>query len=265
MTPSSPSPFGDAILLRQTNTLSTELPLRQIEEVTRALRGALLHHASDPAPAILSGHFPDGRPLDRTHVAFVGLPGSSQANRLGDVALLLPREIAPADRQAISRAIARWELDGFQLRLGRLGALQLERAGQMPDQTADWRAASRRWASITAIALDENPGRLDATDAAAAAAAEQRAGEIIARACERIDLPRPEWVRISRRSAHRAAPLASEFMPYPRHGRGLRRVCVHAELKFAEAIEGPLLLGAGRYFGIGLCLPVADRSAGVEG
>jgi len=36
-------------------------------------------------------------------------------------------------------------------------------------------------------------------------------------------------------------------------------VRVHADIQFAAPVRGPLLLGAGRYFGLGLCLPVEDR------
>ncbi len=47
-------------------------------------------------------------------------------------------------------------------------------------------------------------------------------------------------------------------MPFPRKPAGagsdkFARVCVHAEVEFAEPVEGPVLLGAGRYFGVGLC------------
>jgi len=53
-------------------------------------------------------------------------------------------------------------------------------------------------------------------------------------------------------------------MPYPRKGYGckLKRVCVHVELRFDEPVTGPVLLGVGRYFGVGLCAP---RSFLVEG
>jgi CRISPR-associated protein Csb2 len=47
-------------------------------------------------------------------------------------------------------------------------------------------------------------------------------------------------------------------MPFPRKPGGsgsdkFTRVCVHAVLEFEERVEGPVLLGAGRYFGLGVC------------
>jgi CRISPR-associated protein Csb2 len=38
-------------------------------------------------------------------------------------------------------------------------------------------------------------------------------------------------------------------------GTGTPRACVHAQIEFAEPVRGPVLVGAGRYLGYGLCLP----------
>jgi CRISPR-associated protein Csb2 len=146
--------------------------------------------------------------------------------------------------------------------LGRLGVMQLERvecrdAGSALDP-ATWCRPSRRWASVTPVALDRNPGDLTAWDPRLAAQAARRAEEIVARACEHVGLPRPARVRVMRRSLFGAAPPAPSFMPYPRKGHGFKRVCVHVELRFEEAVAGPVLLGVGRYFGVGLCLCLSD-------
>jgi CRISPR-associated protein Csb2 len=68
----------------------------------------------------------------------------------------------------------------------------------------------------------------------------------------------PSGVWVHPRSLLAGAPAARRFMPYPANGTGLRRVCVHAELHFHAAVRGPLILGAGRYFGLGLCVPVRE-------
>jgi CRISPR-associated protein Csb2 len=69
-------------------------------------------------------------------------------------------------------------------------------------------------------------------------------------------------VRLLHTPAFAGVPSAATFAPYPRHGHGLRRVCVHAALHFADPVTGPLLLGAGRYFGIGLCRPREREAVG---
>jgi len=260
------SVFGEWVVLRSVSLEGgrpPDPPLTATEEVTRALRGALLRHAIDPPPAALSGHTPDGRRLTRPHAAFLALPGRAQAANdasVSGVAIALPRDIAPREREAVFQAVARWDQRGLRLVLGRLGAMQLARiAGSAADEaldTATWLGPARRWASVTPIALHRNPGKLTSPDPAVAARAARRAEEIICDACAHVGLPTPARVRIMRRPRFPGIPSAPEFMPYPRKPAGggrFQRVCVHVDLEFADAVEGPVLLGAGRYFGVGLC------------
>jgi len=240
--------------------------LTSAEEIARALRGALLRHAIDPPPAALSGHTRDGRRLERPHAAFLALPEPGVrrggGSRVAGIAIVLPRAIDSEERQAILLAAARWEQSGLRLVLGRLGAMQLARAETPPAgdffDTAAYIGPARRWASLTPIALHRNPGKLTSANPAIAARAVRRAEEIVSDACEHTGLPRPANVCVMRRSTLAGIPSAPEFMPFPRKPMGpaserFQRVCVHAELEFAEPVEGPVLLGAGRYFGVGVC------------
>lgn len=262
------SVFGEWLVLREVAPEGGRrlgLKLTRTEDVTRALRGALLHHADDPPPAVLSGHTPDGKPLEHPHVAFLPLADLGSRYATGSLlgaAILLPRDIDPGERRAVLRALGRWEQAGLRLTLGRAGALHLERVVDADPrktlQPETWTRPSRRWATATPVALDENPGDLASRDPQEAARAAERAEEIVERACERIGLPRPLWVQVMRRSLFDAAPKAAAFMPYPSKGGGFERVCVHAELRFAEPVAGPVVLGAGRYFGMGLSRPRSE-------
>lgn len=258
--------FGEWLVLREVrgeDGRRSGFRLQRTEDITRAIRGALLRYADDPVPAILSGHSTDGHPLERPHVAFLALADVGSRYASGTVlgaAIVMPKEIEPDERRAVLRALARWEEAGLRLQLGRLGTLQLERVvDDEPRRTLDpawWTRRSRRWASVTPVALDRNPGNLLSRDPQELTAVVARTEDIVATACEHIGLPRPKWVEVVRRSLFDAAPAARHYMPFPRKaasGRGLRRVCVHVELCFEEPVDGPVLLGAGRYFGIGLC------------
>lgn len=155
--PPSPTPslFGEWWVLRVAAIEGQRraLSLACAEDVTRALRGALLRHAVDPPPAVLSGHTPDGRPLERPHTAFLVLP--DERGGVAGAAIVLPRDITPDDYQAVLLAAARWERSGARLWLGRLGAIQLERAEEDGElDPARWTGPARRWASVTPIALD---------------------------------------------------------------------------------------------------------------
>lgn len=271
------SVFGEVLVLRRVaESGGSILPISRAEDVSRALRGALLRFATDPPSAMLSGHEADGRPLDRPHTAFLALPAGEPARSSACVygaAIVFPREITEEDRQAISLAAARWESSGARLVLGRLGEMRLARAEDGHDDTrttlsvlsptVDPRETvpvasraltgpSRHWASLTPIALHRNPGNLMAREPATAARAAHAAERAIADACGHVSLPRPIHVRVARQASFPGIPAAPAFMPYPRHGSGFKRVCVHAELEFEEPVLGPVMLGVGRYFGVGL-------------
>lgn len=260
------SVFGEWIVLREIagdNGRRIGLKLSKTEDITRALRGALLSHAGDNIPAILSGHDESGRPLERPHVAYIPLADIGSPYASGSVlgvAILLPRVIESEERRALLRAIGRFEESGLRLTLGRAGVLELERLIDAdPRRTLDpnwWTRPARRWGSVTPVALDRNPGNLYSSDPKELAAAASNAEETVMRACERVGLPAPRWVEIVRRSLFDAAPAARNYMPFPRksaNGKGLSRVCVHIEMCFEEPVAGPVLIGAGRYFGMGLC------------
>jgi CRISPR-associated protein Csb2 len=260
--PPARSVFGEILALRLLDDAGGRAPalsLAHTEAVTRALRGALLHFAADPPPAVLSGHAPDGRRLERPHAAFLALPCTGPQTPQGSIsglAIALPRDLSEPDRQAILLAAARWEASGARLWLGRLGALWLGRATDEEAGALGLGALtgpSRHWASLTPVALQRNPGDLAARDPAAAARARRDAERTIADACEHVGLPRPAEVRGMGQSSFTGIPPASAFAPYPRCGSGFKRVCVHVEMRFEEEVTGPVLIGAGRYFGVGTC------------
>jgi len=84
----------------------------------------------------------------------------------------------------------------------------------------------------------------------------------MATACERIGLPVPTRIEILGRSLFAGAPEARRFMPYPAQEGATRRVCVHVEILFDRPVEGPILLGAGRFQGLGLLRPMDYSIAG---
>src|SRR5690606_296238 len=106
-----PSVFGeDWIVLRQVDgpRLSSTLAV----EVAEAVRGALLAHADDPPPEMLSGHQENGQPSEIPQVAAVPLPFVGAPHATGvilGVAVVMPRYIEPGERRAVVRAVGKWE------------------------------------------------------------------------------------------------------------------------------------------------------------
>lgn len=247
----------------------------------RAMRGALLKHSESPAPELLSGHAENGGPSETPHVAIVPLPFVGHPHATGELlglALIFPRAADEAQRRAVLRAIGLWEeerrrqLDDelvdtppLELTLGHAGVVTMERVewGLAPLKTlrsSTWCHPSRSWVTATPIALDRNPGNLFARDPEKVAAAYEEAERSIAAACERIGLPAPSYVQI-----HPSVPLvgstkARAYPPFPDDPSKNQRVKVHARIEFPVRVRGPLLLGAGRYYGLGLCWPLSTEA-----
>lgn len=267
------------------------LPISSAVGLARMLRSALLSHcgaAVDPIPEVLSGHTADRGPSPRPHLAVVPLPNVGNRHAQGQllgVALVLPRGATEEERRALRRAVAAWVrhaqaeaeqrgtptggADGalplLPLKLGGTGLLRLqvqeERSPLRGLQAETWARAALRWGTATPIALDRNPGELWSGTAAQRTAAHQRARQGIEAACARIGLPAPLRIELQRGPVLAGSAPVAAFPAYPPGQKGPRRVLVHARLTFAAPVQGPMLLGAGRHFGLGLLrpLPAAEQ------
>jgi CRISPR-associated protein Csb2 len=82
----------------------------------------------------------------------------------------------------------------------------------------------------------------------------------IAQSCERQGLPKPELVDVDKTSWHRGAPRSRpgpSGMPWLTGKEGTApRQQVHVLIQFPCDVQGPLLLGAGRFRGYGFCKPL---------
>jgi CRISPR-associated protein Csb2 len=234
----------------------------------RVMRATLIQAADGNARAMpwISGHEAVGTPLQRPHVAVLPLAhvGHEHADgHLLGMAIALPRDMAPEDEQSVHEVIAKAadpETGEIGLKAGPLGAMLLaedgrtERTRPMALRSCTWTGPARLWGTVTPIALDRLPPRRHEDDEAWVA------GEI-AVACERQGLPPLSDISVLPVSAHAGAPACRAFPPLLRKPDGANRWHVHAVLRFAQPFEGPLVLGAGRYRGYGLCKPLASDAA----
>lgn len=83
---------------------------------------------------------------------------------------------------------------------------------------------------------------------------------MVADGFERIGLPAPREVIVTTMSAHQGAPPANAF-PRLQRKDGSERRHAHAIVMFAEPVQGPVLVGAGRYRGYGVLRPVGGKSS----
>lgn len=238
---------------------------RLASALTYALRGALVRYTPQQ-DAVLHGHEPDGTPTRDPHVAFVALPDVGHGHARGEIlglAVLFPTDLdwrSPRARLVL-RAIGAWEdhSAGTRDEGEANGSLFLSggrryrcvRTSESPLRTLQrttWERAATRWVSATPLAL---PWR--------ARTAEQRANEWslaegwVADSCEHVGLPRPRSVDVSLNPLLAGTAPAGRY-PAFRQGSTARRL-VHARVEFDEPVAGPLVIGSGRYLGLGLMRP----------
>ncbi|MGH3831519.1 MAG: type I-G CRISPR-associated protein Csb2 [Pseudonocardiaceae bacterium] len=246
-------------------------------ELTRAVRDALVEHEPPTAVGLISGRFPDNQP--HPHVAVVPLPdvGHPWADgTVRGVALVLPRD---GPREHLEGALRNWQASGLEVWLENreapvtFGSARIVPAEQgwsefpRPLRRATWCRPSRQWVSVTPVALDRfvrslhHPTRHDVSD--------EHAREIVRQSCVHTDLPEPVDVVISpvgmvaavARAATGGPQRSRAFPRFVAAGSRELKQTVHVALTFAEKVRGPVLLGAGRYLGYGLFLPMPDRGS----
>ena len=246
-----------------------------------ALMEAWTETNGTPAPAWIAGHEPDGTPARETHLAVVPLANvgwEHSDGRLMGLALVPPREEAEvwgrsdpesfARRQAFRRALARLgepDPDGrMVLTLApRQGSgswcwrLSTVASGARSLDPARYLRPSRLWASVTPVVLDRHPK----TDGAERRAEIER---ILRHACTRAGLPEPTHVRADKHAALRGVPSAwpaggaPDWTGWSRKKSFGARPLTHVRLAFEEPVAGPILIGAGRFVGLGLFLPMRE-------
>ena len=284
----------DTDLLVLTQVAGPTLPLISTLAATQALRGTVMRQSGvQPVPHWVSGHQPNGGRSESQsgHLACIPLSfvGHEHADgHLLGVGLAFPRSVDRQDRGRVLGALllqSTGQPRAVELTLGRLGVWTLhksdwsERRGAL--QPAAWTAypgGATTWASVTPVVLDKFP-KADRVNAQGAWRDEVTG--IIAEACKRIGLPEPEWIDIDTTSWHRGspraiakhrrlrgpstpdqrtdAPLGGGFPCYPAKGTRAPRVQVHVCLRFAAPVVGPILIGAGRFLGYGLCKPCKEN------
>ena len=229
--------------------------------LTAALRGLLMRECPvQPPPEWFSGHDARGRASIAPHLALAPLPfvGAEHANgQVMGMALILPRSLMHSDARDVLDPVLHAADSGLprELRLFDGGwfecALEVDTRERPPFnlQPRIWTARSRTWASVTPVVLNRHFKGADRW---------RRTAESVKDACEHIGLPRPGEVLLRPVSLVEGVPHAREFPRLTRKRDGGRQSHTHAVIVFEEPIAGPVLLGAGRFRGYGLCRPI-DR------
>lgn len=229
-------------------------------------------------PAWVCGHAPDGSPTRDPHLAAAPLTFSGYAHADGGLhgLALIPPRGGPDPRldKDFVRAfnVLRQNAERHLVLAGRGLSHPIPLALASDDvrkslKPERYAGASCRWATVTPILLDRH-FKTELGGAGANLAREAEIEALIGDACERIGLPRHSRIAAGKHSAVTGAVSAEPSGRSPSWGRwalpasASARPLRHAVLHFDQPVEGPVLLGAGRFYGLGLCLPLDQERAG---
>jgi CRISPR-associated protein Csb2 len=253
------SVFGPARVLAITNgpQPGITLGLEATIPVMQQLRAALLHCLGKDIPEVLSGHNDRGKPSTHSHLAL--LPLAHVGGQYGDGSVkgfgfMLPRAVDEQVLLRLEEALERLD----RLNLGGLGVLHLEPAPSRDGLAAlNFRQryvgrSAQTWTSVTPVVLDRHPKPGCDIE------------HILNQSCLRIGLPKPELLYVGNHAQVRGAPRADRYQAALKYmvGSGReppsslkKRLWRHVQLRFHEPVTGPVVLGAGRFFGYGLFMP----------
>jgi CRISPR-associated protein Csb2 len=277
--------FSGPLPLTQALRLSTAVRRALIECADRA--GVL------PC-AVITGHDSNDRPTSEPHLAILPLAYTGHRYSSGQIegfAIVLPRNIDRSAQTAVMQTLA--ELEKQSAKGNALIEIALSNAfrwnvrrhqpGERPLALSpstyigyNGGPASAHWTTITPMVFGRFPGRNSQS---------AKTIRAVVAACNDIGLPAPNNIEVSNSSFERAVPLASQFPRMTTRGKivpsthGNRsssrrgstqssqeqrhaspdvplRFQAHLRLSFDEPVAGPVVLGSGRFFGMGLCKPI---------
>lgn len=265
------------IVLREADDADQTFGLESTAAIMHALRGLLMRESKDqPPPSWVSGHEPDGRKLESGHhlalipLSFVGRPWidvERHANgHLMGIGIVLPRSVSLRER---AKALAPILFDNetnqqktLELKMGRAGIWKVVReTDPLPKRmlrTETYTAPSATWSSVTPVLLDRMPKMERVKDPMGW---REEVARIVATSCDHLfshleadKRPVVLSVRTEKtpffHGSLRAMPGQGGF-PQLRKDKHQ----VHVAIEFDRPVQGPMLLGAGRFRGYGLMRP----------
>lgn len=230
------------------------LPLEAAYGLCSLVRKALLDRCADPLPESISGHLPNREPSNQPHMAVIPLADVGHRHADGHImgfAVLFPEHAAAHERKQLEQGLQKLQ----RITLGALGEWQVSlldaeslEAAAKTLQPETYSAAHKHWATVTPVVFGHYPKNRPGKDALA----------IIGQACQDIGLPQPVDVHIVPGSCFNGVPRAKDFRSnadFQRVGHLKEKMLAHITLSFDQAVNGPLILGAGRFLGLGVCRP----------
>jgi CRISPR-associated protein Csb2 len=253
----TPSLFGPMIVLRRDH--GPKASLQSALSITSALRSAVMAYAPQPCPEFLSGHSihsTEENPIrsENQHLAFVPLANVSAPYAKGEilgVAAVMPRSLTTDERAICWDTVEQIK----ELRMPWGNWLVSITDAEEPTKglrQEKWAARGKIWSTVTPFVFDKYPKDPYGAEAE----------ETARTALKRVGLPEPVEIDLHYNPWHTGALKASAYPPAPaRQGKSRRYHC-HVWVRFENVLQGPVIAGAGRFYGYGLFLPLHHSGAG---
>lgn len=245
------SPRAPCLWLRLDRSLSG----RHVLAVTQTLRAALLQEADRVAggpqnvPAVIHGHHPAGtRGVEHCRILALPNVGFQRSDgRIHGACVWFPPGTDPGAVELARTALAAVRrLVGSGVDVG-ISYFDGSRA-PLSSNPARWVGPAKQWVSAFPVVYERRvKGPLQLAD--------------VSRWCTWAGLPEPVSLRVAR------VPLTSGALtlaPTEVLRSGESRPYAHIELEFSNPVVGPVALGWGRHFGLGLMAPIKNRDEGDE-
>lgn len=204
----------------------------------RALRNAVLESLEGAPPPAVAGS------PECHHVAWLPLADVGHMHARGRViglAVALPRDMDSADRVSLLRALGRIQEQGMPLPDGRRVPLTPPDPERLPPvalRPGHWTQPARDWITVTPVIPDRLPRKRN----------QEARAEAVRDSLVRAGFPVPDSVVPSGRPFWQGTPGIGEYS-------SARLPRFHAWVRFPEPVQGPVIAGRMRYFGIGLFRP----------
>jgi CRISPR-associated protein Csb2 len=260
-------PFNSDIIVLRRNHEDGQKPfgLESTLQLTSALRDAAMKAVGQNVPEWLSGHQWDGKPSLKDHAAFFPLPFVGADHGDGQIlglAITVPREIDTLDetKEASFRRVLGplLFLDNGEERTIRLWRnergkpiweCQFRRETRtyppVEMRASTWTGPATEWASVTPVVLHHYPKR----------GRKSEVERILLQAFESARLPRPTELSVQAVSHFAGVGHARSMPEFSDGGEKLCRYQVHIRARFPTPVQGPVLVGRGRFRGYGLLRP----------
>lgn len=257
-------PYEPAMLVLRV-AAGRRLALESCGLVADTIRRTLMSRHGGTPPEWLSGHQPDNAPSQMARPLYLplGFVGREHADgHLLGVAIAIPRKDFSAGDFEVLQDLLRRHGETEDVAAANTGYLRLRWGGNETCLELDnrpfnerplalrpetWTSPSECWTTVTPIVLPRFPRR------------QLTSADVIADACVSAGYPRPESVRVGYSPLLRGVPHARSFPSSARKPGMPPRLRMHAQIRFPRLLRGPVVIGAGRYYGFGFCRPTSDK------